>query len=150
MDIYKKISLVVGVRVTKDSFDYKMKQVSSRGGFTIKHMEGIIFLLIKMLGEMEEVKVKTDEPKVDFEALIYELRDKITQVENRLNAPPDDGPIAEEVEEIDKPPKAEVVPEKKKETIAKKVKEKPKPAKKTKPKKQEPKKGKSNEKETNK
>ena len=82
MDIYKEISLVLGVRVTKETFDFKLKRVAASGGFTAKHQEQLILILVKRLGELEEKP--REESVVDVEGTISLMQEKMAELEEKL------------------------------------------------------------------
>ncbi len=83
MDIYKEISLVLGVRVTKETFDFKLKRVAASGGFTAKHQEQIIIILVKRLGKMEESTQEV--PIIDVEGTLNDLILRIDSLEDRVD-----------------------------------------------------------------
>ncbi len=103
MDIYKEISLVLGVRVTEETFDFKLKRVAASGGFTAKHQEQIIIILVKRLGEIEKSKEVEKKPAVDLEDLVYKLTDRVRELEAKppVVEKPKDKPSAEIAEKVE-------------------------------------------------
>ncbi len=118
MDIYKEISLVLGVRVTEETFDFKLKRVAASGGFTAKHQEQIIIILVKRLGEIEKSKEVEKKPSVDLEDLVYKLADKVRELETK---PPEEEK-SEGLEDEPKEPKEDKKKGPAKEAIKPKVK----------------------------